>query len=198
MFLWHSSVTDSSQVQDRLGRAVGSGCLGHSVKEGQDWLKVVGANTTQNKKTNEGRCCLSCTETLWVCVMWESCGEDLRQMRYHYLSVRGHRAGCSDKRRVSVLRHSLLGKTRGHCVYTEKETQERKRESTSECNLPLKCAFIKTKSSLAPTTLSFGSKTKGNGPHFLLELIMPDLFAGKLRGGRARLQTCSLRVPVLV
>lgn len=66
---------------------------------------------------------------------------------------------------------------------------------------PLVCAFIKTKSSLAskaPSVMSFSNKTKGNGPHFLLELIVTDLYALKLRGGRARLQTCCRRVPVLV
>lgn len=66
---------------------------------------------------------------------------------------------------------------------------------------PLMCAFIKTKSSLAstaPSVISFSNKTKGNGLHFLLELIVPDLCALKLRGGRARQQTCCWRVPVLV
>ena len=62
--------------------------------------------------------------------------------------------------------------------------------SQSVLCLPLMCAFLKTKSSLASTATSviyFSNKTKGNGPHFLLELEVPDLYALKLRGGKARL-----------
>lgn len=82
--------------------------------------------------------------------------------------------------------------------------------SQSVLCLPLMCAFIKTKSSLASTAtsaISFSNKTKGNGPHFLLELEVPDLYAIKLRGGCWRdqvlvwfgcmvIQVCMLPVPL--
>lgn len=64
----------------------------------------------------------------------------------------------------------------------------------SQCVLCLpSCAFIKTKSSLASQALSvisYSSKTKGNGPHFLLELIVPDLYA--LKAQRRKSETAGL------
>lgn len=57
---------------------------------------------------------------------------------------------------------------------------------------------MKTKLGLASTTpsvISYSNKTKGNGPHFLLELVVDDLYALKLRGGTTRLHTCYCRDP---
>ncbi len=151
------------------------------------------------------------TEILCVCVMWESFGEDLRQMCLQkcdcdlndYLSreVAGQGALMKDVCQCWDIAHWAKQED---TVCELREREEGRRESLPQPVhpvSPLMCAFTKTKSSLAstaPSVISFSNKTKGNGPHFLLELIVPDLYVLKLRGGRARQQTCCCRVPVLV
>lgn len=113
-----------------------------------------------------------------------------------WLSVPGgHRAGRTDEKRVSVLRHRSPGQNKGILSVSWEKENKRRWDSLPQPGhpvSPLMSAFIKTKSSLAstgPSVISFSNKTKGNYPHFLLELVVPDLCALKLRGGRARLQT---------
>lgn len=85
---------------------------------------------------------------------------------------------CSDIARWAKQEDTVCELREGETVYL----------SQSVLCLPLMCAFMKTKSGLAstaPSVISFSNKTKGNGPHFLLEPEVPDLYALKLRGGKS-------------
>lgn len=60
---------------------------------------------------------------------------------------------------------------------------------------------VKAKSGLAsppPSVTSFSNKTQGNSPHFLLELVVADLYTLKLRGDKTRVHTSCCRDPAPV